>query len=172
VCGGIISSDKTLIPFTNWTPGDHQNVNLLSRLFNSSPHFDMYANYAVYLCARVLNLFAKMKRHATGSQNDQCVRAWSTLFDAIEDWYKQRPEEMTPILDLPYDEKEYTRPFPVILFSNAPAGGSALQCFIARNSYDIKVSGNQLYHTAALLMQQSQPYTSDRKRQGVSNALR
>lgn len=47
---------------------------------------------------------------------------------------------MLSILELNAPKGDYSRPFPVVLFSNPAA-----------------VSGNQLYHTAALLMLQEKP---------------
>ncbi|KAF1989917.1 hypothetical protein K402DRAFT_325790 [Aulographum hederae CBS 113979] len=133
LCGGLISSERTLIPVTSWTP--HPNLADASRLFRQAPHFDAYANYAVFLGSQVQNLFA-----SDPSKPDYAER-WSELFAFIEDWYTQRPKEMEPILSLNPDDSNYSRPFPIILFSNAPA-----------------ISGNQLHHTSALLMLQRKPH--------------
>ena len=56
VCGGLISSERTLMPVSGWTPGHslHEDV----QLFQQSRHYDVYANYAIYLCAQVLDLSA------------------------------------------------------------------------------------------------------------------
>lgn len=81
----------------------------------------MYANYAVYLCGHVLDLFAD-RAASQNRESDLYINRWTELFESIEDWYQQRPEEMRPILHLQADETDLARPFPVILFSNAPAG--------------------------------------------------
>jgi hypothetical protein len=107
--------------------------------FQQAPSYDIYASYAEYLCAHVLELFASTP---SNDENVDPVYAgrWSDLFEHIEDWYANRPEEMKSILHLPSSSEDYSRPFPVLLYSNAPA-----------------ISGNQMYHTAALLMLQRQP---------------
>ncbi|KAK5635815.1 hypothetical protein RRF57_011527 [Xylaria bambusicola] len=133
VCGGLISSQHTLIPIDSWSPASSLEDNIqLYRAGNSC--FSLYANYAVYLCALVLDLFAGKHTEVV------YTRHWNELFNYIEDWYTQRPSEMLSILELNAPKGDYSRPFPVVLFSNSAA-----------------VSGNQLYHTAALLMLQEKP---------------
>jgi hypothetical protein len=131
VCGGLISSERTLIPVGSWASKLSLTEDV--RLFCEAPGFDTYASYALFLCARVLELLAG---NASGSE---FTRQWSELFTYIDHWYTFRPPEMKSILELSAPE-DFSRPFPVILFSNAPA-----------------ISGNQLYHTSALLMLQKQP---------------
>ncbi|KAI0451415.1 hypothetical protein F5B21DRAFT_382048 [Xylaria acuta] len=131
VCGGFISSQHTLIPTDSWSSEILLEHNV--RLYCETSCFDLYANYSVFLCAVVLDLFAN-------HTEDAFARRWSELFVYIEDWYNQRPPEMRSILELNAPKGDYSRPFPVILFSNPAA-----------------VSGNQLYHTAALLMLQRKP---------------
>jgi len=98
----------------------------------------MYANFVVFLCAQALELFA------CDAPEAEYTRRWSELFGHIEGWYAQRPPDMHAVLSQPADTKpEVTAsssPFPTLLFSNPPA-----------------ISGNQLYHTAALLMLQKRP---------------
>ncbi|KAI0447876.1 hypothetical protein F4803DRAFT_571521 [Xylaria telfairii] len=131
VCGGFISSQHTLIPIDSWSPETSLEHNV--RLYRESSCFHLYADYSVFLCALVLDLFASYTE-------DVFARRWSELFVYIEDWYAQRPPEMRSILELHAPKGDYSQPFPVILFSNPAA-----------------VSGNQLYHTAALLMLQRKP---------------
>ena len=96
----------------------------------------MYANYAVFLCCQALELFA------CEDSDTEFTRRWNDLFVHIENWYLQRPPEMRSILNQPASAEgaHGPSPFPTLLFSNAPA-----------------ISGNQLYHTAALLMLQKKP---------------
>jgi len=106
-------------------------------LFRRTPGCDMYANLAVFLCAQALELFACEDSDA------EFTRRWNELFAHIEAWYSQRPSEMRSVLSQPVgtgNEASYSSPFPTLLFSNPPA-----------------ISGNQLYHTAALLMLQKKP---------------
>ncbi|KAI1737234.1 hypothetical protein F4680DRAFT_468243 [Xylaria scruposa] len=132
VCGGFISSQRTLIPVDSWSSEISLEQNV--RLYRESSCFCLYADYSVFLCALVLDLFA------SDHTEDVYVRRWNELFGYIEDWYNQRPPEMRSILELNAPRGDYSRPFPIILFSNPAA-----------------VSGNQLYHTAALLMLQRKP---------------
>lgn len=131
VCGGFISSQRTLIPIHSWSSETSLEHNV--RLYRESSCFHLYADYSVFLCALVLDLFASYTE-------DVFARRWSELFVYIEDWYAQRPPELRSILELNAPKGDYSQPFPVILFSNPAA-----------------VSGNQLYHTAALLMLQRKP---------------
>ncbi|KAI1756895.1 hypothetical protein F4782DRAFT_537312 [Xylaria castorea] len=132
VCGGLISSQRTLIPVDSWSSAISLEQNV--RLYRETSCFGLYADYSVFLCALVLDLFA------SDHTEDVFTRRWSELFVYIEDWYTQRPPEMRAILELNAPRGDYSRPFPIILFSNPAA-----------------VSGNQLYHTAALLMLQRKP---------------
>ncbi|KAF2492524.1 hypothetical protein BU16DRAFT_465941 [Lophium mytilinum] len=131
VCGGLISSERTLIPARHWA--SRTNIENDVHAFRSSPGFDTYANFAVFLMAEALDLFANPVSESIYESR------WLQLFNYIEDWYSERPEEMKAIVCIPADTNE-NRPFPTLLFGNGPA-----------------VSGNQLYHTAALLMLQKRP---------------
>ncbi|KAI0429251.1 hypothetical protein F5Y09DRAFT_264136 [Xylaria sp. FL1042] len=132
VCGGFISSQHTLIPIDSWSSEISLEKNV--QLYRETSCSGLYAGYSVFLCAAVLDLFAG---NYTG---DTFTRRWSEIFAYIEDWYTQRPLEMKSILELNAPKGDFSRPFPVVLFSNAAA-----------------VSGNQLYHTAALVMLQGKP---------------
>lgn len=104
------------------------------RLFNVAPTFDLYASYIVFLLAHILELFA------SNPSRVEYTHRWKKLFSYLENWYTDRPPELRSILELTPSETDFSRPFPIILFSNAPA-----------------ISGTQLYHTAALLMLQKKP---------------
>ncbi|GAW14676.1 hypothetical protein ANO14919_040790 [Xylariales sp. No.14919] len=132
VCGGLISSQQTLIPVDSWSTEISLEDNV--RLYRKTSCLGLSADYCVFLCALVLDLFA------SDTTEEVFTRRWSELFVYIEDWYTTRLPEMRPILELNAPKGDFSRPFPVILFSNPAA-----------------VSGNQLYHTAALLMLQRQP---------------
>lgn len=133
LCGALISDERTIIPIESWLPKPAGEENI--RLAYSAAGFDMYANYIVHLCAEAMDLFAD-----SGKGRDVFSRRWSSLFSRLNDWYHFRPPEMRPVLDLPQLETEPERPFPILLFSNPSA-----------------ISGNQMYHTAALLMLQRIP---------------
>ncbi|KAF7929179.1 uncharacterized protein EAE98_005098 [Botrytis deweyae] len=135
LCGALISQDITLIPVTRWA----SNVDFSSdvKLFrNRDNGFDTYANYAVFLCANCVAYLKACKGWAPETQDSR----WIELVNLLDDWYTVRPEEMKPILSISLNESEIHRPFPTVLYGNGPA-----------------VSGNQLYHTAMLLMLQERP---------------
>ncbi|KAF9874710.1 C6 transcription factor [Colletotrichum karsti] len=79
VCGGLISSVKTLIPVNHWAP--QIDLDADAALFLSSPGNDMWANYAVYICAQVLDLLAPLAKANPGGlffdgpRNDMRYRA-------------------------------------------------------------------------------------------------
>jgi hypothetical protein len=139
LCGALISQDLTLIPVSHWA----SKVDLRSdiRLFrNPSNGFDTYANYAVFLCANCVAYLKRFKERAREVALISWISQWTELLDLLDVWYNERPEEMKPILTIaPSDEKDAS-PFPTVLYGNGPA-----------------VSGNQLYHTASLLMLQEKP---------------
>ncbi|KAJ9149336.1 C6 zinc finger domain-containing protein [Pleurostoma richardsiae] len=141
VCGGLISSTKTLIPVSSWTPhgGD---LRAAVHLFRSSAASDMHANQVIFLAAHVVDLLADIRADTTpgvfarmSPHHDTFIRRWTELWDFIEEWYMLRPEEMHPVFTA-----SGSGSFPTILFSNPAA-----------------ISGNQMYHTAALLMLQHRP---------------
>lgn len=133
VCGGLISSEKTLMPVHGWAPGNSLNEDV--RLFRDCQRYDVYANLAIYLCAQVLDVSAS--RDVSVSE---FTSRWNALFSAVEDWYLHRPAEMESILESAPTPEEYSSPFSRILFSNPAA-----------------ISGNQMYHTASILMLQMRP---------------
>lgn len=141
VCGGLISSSKTLIPTAFWAPGVNLDADIGQ--FRATPAFDTNANHVVYLCAQVLDLLAPshLLGRATIARSDRDDRSfpdrWLKLWRYVDDWRSKRPEKMHPVVNI---SSSPMSPFPTILFSNAAA-----------------VSGNQLYHTAAILMLQTKP---------------
>lgn len=139
ICGALIAQDLTLIPVRRWA----SNIDLSEdiKLFrNPAAGFDKYANFAVFLCANCVTLLQNIRIRAPGHEPGNAEARWSELFGHLEDWYSQRPEEMKPILTIPAIEGEGKSPFPTVLYGNGPA-----------------VSGNQLYHTASLIMLEAKP---------------
>ncbi|KAI8666035.1 Zn(2)-C6 fungal-type domain-containing protein [Fusarium keratoplasticum] len=136
VCGGLISSVKTLIDVSHWASG---SIEADVELFRNATDFEQWANYSVYLIAQVLDLLAPLPSHTlqAPARNDSEFRArWLQLWEYLHDWYQQRPAPLHPIMTIPSGKS----PFPTILFSNPAA-----------------ISGNQLHHTASILMLQNQP---------------
>ncbi|KAM0433329.1 hypothetical protein ACHAPT_004205 [Fusarium lateritium] len=136
VCGGLISSVKTLIHVSHWAKG---SLEADVERFRNSTDFEQWANYSVYLIAQVLDLLAPLPSHTlqAPARNDSDFRArWLQLWEYLHDWYQQRPAPLHPIMTIPSGAS----PFPTILYSNPAA-----------------ISGNQLHHTASILMLQNQP---------------
>lgn len=140
VCGGLISSVKTLIPVSRWVSTGSLDEGV--KLFQNLPGFDDWANYSVYLIAQVIDLLmpGSSQQEATpclADDKDKGRARWLKLWEYICGWHDRRPEPLHPIMTIPSSEPS---PFPTIIFSNPAA-----------------ISGNQLYHTASILMLQNQP---------------
>ncbi|RGP70885.1 hypothetical protein FLONG3_7341 [Fusarium longipes] len=135
ICGGLISSVKTLIPISHWASKTSSIENDVD-LFKNSTNFEDWANYAVYLTAQVLDLLAPSPSEPTRNEVKFRTR-WLKLWKYICEWYQERPAPLYPIMTIPSSE---TSPFPTILYSNPAA-----------------MSGNQMHHTASILMLQNQP---------------
>ncbi|KAJ3479471.1 hypothetical protein NLG97_g8314 [Lecanicillium saksenae] len=141
VCGGLISSVKTLIPVSRWVTKNSLDEGV--KLFQNQPDFSSWANYSVYLIAQVIDLL--MPRSSQNGEpsptladdKDKGRARWLKLWEYICGWHDGRPEPLHPIMTIPSSEPS---PFPTIIFSNPAA-----------------ISGNQLYHTASILMLQNQP---------------
>lgn len=146
ICGGLISSERTLIPLSKWMGGGNivQDVGML---MNLHVNFDMYANHIVYLTAQVVDLLCSSGKWEQRHRNlahrmdaTEYLLQWTRLFELLDRWYNDRPEEMKVLLSIPSTSRDESRPFPTLLYGNGPA-----------------VSGNQMYHTAALLMLKYKP---------------
>ncbi|KAE8371242.1 hypothetical protein BDV26DRAFT_286933 [Aspergillus bertholletiae] len=151
VCGGLISEEETIIPIHHWIPKDMSPAEASQHFLTSNiSAFDTYANYTVYLCAQTLGVLfspaSQLPRSCVscrylGSPDNQdtYVHRWKRLFDSVEGWYDNRPNQMKSIFAL---AAAAGRPFPTMLYGNGAA-----------------ISGNQLYHTCALLLLQRKPKT-------------
>lgn len=171
LCGALISDETTIIPVESWLP--KATVHDQSHLFFRSIGYDMYANYCVFLCGRVVDFLngpssSSNSNHGQVHQQVAAVppppppageaadfgRRWSHLFDLLSRWYDDRPPEMKPILELSPSATDLRQPFPILLFSSSSA-----------------ISGNQLYHTGALLMLQHRPRAAPRPGAGSTRSL-
>ncbi|KAF5973769.1 regulatory for the arginine catabolic pathway [Fusarium coicis] len=137
ICGGLISSVKTLIPICHWASKTLSIENDVE-LFKNAPTFEDWANYAVYLTAQVLDLLAASPTDQNRDEAKFRTR-WLKLWKYISEWYQERPTPLHPIMTIPSSESS---PFPTILYSNPAA-----------------MSGNQMHHAASILMLQNQPST-------------
>ena len=98
---------------------------------NPTNSFDKYASYAVYLCARVLELsvansHSQRNHNRNASAQNEMISnytvGWSRLFGSLKKWFEERPEEMKPILVIPATTKNHKSPFPTVLYGNGPSG--------------------------------------------------
>lgn len=144
ICGALISSERTLIPVHNWMGGIDMTHDV-DTLLNLHGDFSMYANHVVYLCAQVVDLLCASGRWEQRHRNLACpmspqeyLQQWTTLWAFLEQWYHNRPEEMKALLTI--SAASSNKPFPTLFFGNGPG-----------------TSGNQMYHTAALLMLKYKP---------------
>ncbi|CAK4033240.1 C6 transcription factor [Lecanosticta acicola] len=144
ICGGLISSERTLIPMHRWLSSSGDDFLTDYSLLQNISGFDTYANRVVYLCGQVIDLLCSSGKWEQRHHHQQSrvvmdateyIHHWTHLFEVLEKWYLDRPEEMKPLLTIPT-----TQPFQTLFYGN----GSA-------------VSGNQMYHTAALLMLKYKP---------------
>ena len=136
VCGGLISSVKTLIPISHWA--SKIDLEADAELFRTKSSFQSWANWAVYLVAQVLDLVTTSTVDTINRASPNFRARWLDLWKHVSSWHMLRPPALHSILTVPSSESP--GPFPTILFSNPAA-----------------ISGNQLYHTASILMLQNQP---------------
>ncbi|KAG7100559.1 Transcription activator AMTR1 like protein [Verticillium longisporum] len=140
LCGALISdgTESTLLQPAKWLPSGATHSEAVD-LFRQSTSPDMYANHAVYLCAKVCELVADRTRFYelgddTSVNPDDLTDRWLRLWDDLQSWNLNRPPEMLPAQTI------QSTPFPQILFLHWAA-----------------ISSNQLYHTACVLLLGSTP---------------
>ena len=135
VCGALISdgTESTLLKPAQWFPAGVPEQDAES-LFRNSSSPDMYANFAVYLCAKTCELISDRNRYVelgieNGCNAQQFQQRWNQLWDQLSNWALYRPKEMMPV------ETANVTPFPYIFFAHWAA-----------------ISSNQLYHTSCVLL--------------------
>ncbi|KAI1617686.1 Zn(II)2Cys6 transcription factor [Exophiala viscosa] len=145
VWGGYLEDTLTKIPTSRWVIPSGSMIDAVTH-FKAGSGSDSYANYAVFLCASVVNVTSnKTGPHVERTEmvsvtSTTYAARWKALFDLLEDWYINRSEAMQPLMAYPSSADEPREPFPVVLYNNPPA-----------------VNGNSLYHAAAILMLQNKP---------------
>ena len=135
LCGALISdgTQSTLIPPDKWLPPDVA-VTEARALFTSTQSPDMYANYAVWLCARACELVHERILYLElGEQNgctgDEFNDRWLCLWQEVQAWLADIPPEFHAIRTVD------TKPFPQMLYPHWAA-----------------ISSTQLHHTACMLL--------------------
>ena len=140
LCAAIISAGEgsVVLPLENWLPLGEAQENA-AHLFRSSGIPDMWANYAVYLAARVCHLIWLQSNEtleaAQSPQEEPFTHSWHKLWSELQDWCRNRPSELLQLDFSEEDGNAQKGPFPFILYA-APCA----------------ISSNQLYHTACLLL--------------------
>lgn len=94
----------------------------------------MYANFAVYLCAKTCELISDRNKFVelgdeNGCDAHQFQDRWLRLWEQLSNWALFRPKEILPV------QTTSSVPFPHIFFSHWAA-----------------ISSNQLYHTSCVLL--------------------
>ncbi|KAF1954973.1 hypothetical protein CC80DRAFT_493355 [Byssothecium circinans] len=135
VCGALISdgAESTLLKPSKWLPADTLEA-FAESMFRNSASPDMYANFAVYLCAKVCELISDHNKYVelgqdNGCDADQFNIRWSHLWEQLSNWALYRPKEMLPVTTT------NSSPFPQMFFA-----------------YWAAISSNQLYHTSCVLL--------------------
>jgi hypothetical protein len=100
-----------------------------------------YAYRPLWLCARAIQFV----HNEEVSPDRPPLHIWIQLVEELQQWYRERPREFQPMLELELDDQLAgpERSFPVVLFAN----GAGL-------------FGNQLYHTAMLILLHNRPRTA------------
>lgn len=100
-----------------------------------------YAYRPLWLCARAIQFV----HNEEVCPDRPPLHIWVQLIEELQQWYRERPREFQPMLELEMDDQLAgpERSFPVILFAN----GAGL-------------FGNQLYHTAMFLLLHNRPRTA------------
>lgn len=114
VLAAVISEEATLIPPKQWLPYIDSTHGTKELFVKSNYTAYDYANYVVYLCAKIMYLI-------TQAYSDYS-REWETLWRELTDWYSERPEIFKTISSLERN------PFPYILHVNESIS-SAMQFF-------------------------------------------
>ncbi|CAI6091575.1 unnamed protein product [Clonostachys chloroleuca] len=160
ICGAIISdgTETAVYQVSKWIPAESSTPSALApddqpefarallHHYGREWHPDMHANWATYLCAKVCDLRFRRTQHLELEKPDAqdsrpFSEKWHQLWRELRRWVEERPPAMLPVPNiLSEQQQQKDSPFPTILFSHNSA-----------------ISGNQLYHTACILMLEIRP---------------
>lgn len=112
-------------------------------------------NRMLKLCARAANLCSGypsrplLGSHGPDDAGLPLAQEWRLIAEELNAWYCSRPEKLQPVVELDHSPTDAEPLFPAILFTNGAA-----------------ILGNQMYHTAMMLLLQHKPRTLvlDRRR--------
>ncbi|EEA23489.1 hypothetical protein TMatcc_002361 [Talaromyces marneffei ATCC 18224] len=140
LCGALMSdgTQGTLLQPSKWLPANTREEDV-TRMFRDAKSPDMYANYAVYLCAKACEIVSLRTKFLELGEDNGCTgeiyhQRWLKLWEELQNWLAYRPRELLPV------QTVNSKPFPHILFVHWAA-----------------ISSNQLYHTACVLMLNMKP---------------
>ncbi|EAZ62980.2 fungal transcriptional regulatory protein [Scheffersomyces stipitis CBS 6054] len=106
VSSAVIGEQSTVLPTEYWLPKEFK-IKDSKEYFQKENKPDMYANYIVFLCSRVLNLIS--------NETPNFRAEWESLFSEVVAWHVNRPPELQPFMEFEHF------PFPGLLFLNGPA---------------------------------------------------
>lgn len=150
LCLAMISdgSDTLVLPVSKWIP-PNTSEQQAAEMFRSANNSDMYANYSVYISAKVCDLlcartrYVDMRESSEFGGGEQFVKRWDGLWTECQTWIMNRPREVMPIETL-QPSKESENPFPEIFFGHWAA-----------------ISSTQLHHTSCILLLDIKPPTAN-----------
>jgi hypothetical protein len=121
------------------------NIALLSHIEDVHDRVRYYTRVALWLCGKALILYHQQSISQQDSTHQQLTDNWLQAFEELDEWYRMRPQEVQPIVELHNSDPmlDSGSEFPLLLFSNAAGPFS-----------------NQIYHTAILLLLQCKPRTA------------
>ncbi|KAN0114960.1 Fungal specific transcription factor domain containing protein [Hyaloscypha variabilis] len=153
LCAAIISDGdhSTVLPLRHWTPSGLSAAEVYE-LFRLARSPDMWANYAVYLTAKVSDFIWAQTKNMAPSDPGSFSRDWLDIWAELQSWRQNRPAELLEFDFLGDDDNSANSPFPFVIF--------AVPCAI---------SSNQLYHTACLLLLDLKPPSIDISYAGSSS---
>ncbi|KAF2119601.1 fungal-specific transcription factor domain-containing protein [Lophiotrema nucula] len=154
VCGALISdgTESTLLKPSKWLPQE-LSEDIAERLFREDSLPDMYANFAVYLCAKTCELISDRNKfvelgETNGCDMQQFQTRWTQLWNLLSNWSLYRPSAMLPV------GGSTSGPFPQMFFAHHAA-----------------ISSNQLYHTACVLLLGCMPKQMELSRSPTTSVL-
>ncbi|KAF9890354.1 hypothetical protein FE257_006020 [Aspergillus nanangensis] len=118
---------------------------LLSRTEDVHERVRHYTHVVLWLCGKVLSVCHQESMAQEDSSHQQLTDSWVQIFNELDQWFHMRPQELRPMVELNTGDQVLSAgtEFPLLLFANT---AGAL--------------GNQIYHTAMLLLLQSKPRTA------------
>ncbi|RAL10824.1 Zn(II)2Cys6 transcription factor domain-containing protein [Aspergillus homomorphus CBS 101889] len=125
--------------------GPVPNLELLSRTHDTHERVSLYARVLLWLCGKALMVCHEQPSPRHFPDCHQLLDSWLQVSDELDRWYKSRPQEFRPLVELEgiNDLSNPGSGFPLVVFAN----GVGAYC-------------NQLYHTAVLLLLQCKPRTA------------